>query len=387
MGILYALMRRNWKPLLIFSGALVVIGVIWGIVSLTQTDDDQPVHHELVELSSSGYLSTPLTSISQQLLQIEPENGESKIQTWSLPDPINSTEDTRNVLFEHPPESGKEEIIYLVDVPEAGALRFGIAMAPEVWTPEMGDGTSFQIFISESESVENGQFVFVRYINPKLNPNDRRWRNYYLDLSSWAGQSIYLSLITEPGPQGDWSFDWAGWADLQIVTIDPNFFVSSQESNLILRHTSSILDWVSDETNRDRLVAWSLALDAWRSAPMWGRGLGTTGVAAFRTQPEIAFATESQVLKGLVELGILGFLVLAFLWFQIAITGYFTLLKTKETKIQALLLGVLISLMIVFIEGLVYQNLEIKQVNAYFWTIVGTLAVISRLSKLDLSSN
>ena len=387
MGILYAFVRRNWKPLLIFSGALVMIGVIWGLVSLTQTDDDQSVHHGIVELSSSKYMSTPLASISQQLLLIEPENGDSNIQTWSLPDPINSTEDNRNILFEHPPESGNEEIIYLVDVPEAGALRFGIAMAPEVWTPEMGDGASFQIFISETESGENGQFVFVRYINPKLNPNDRRWRNYYLDLSSWAGQSVYLSLITEPGPQGDWSFDWAGWSDLQIVTIDPSYFVSSQEDNAIFHHTSSILDWVGDETNRDRLVAWTLALDAWRSAPMWGRGLGTTGVAAFRTQPEIAFATESQVLKGLVELGIPGFLVLAFLWFQIAVTGYLALLRTTETKIQALLLGVLISLMIVFIEGLVYQNLEIKQVNAYFWTIVGTLAVISRLSIRDLPSN
>ena len=387
MGILYAIMRRNWKPLLIFSGVLVMIGVIWGVVSFTRNEVDQSVHQGIVELSSSEYMSVPLSSISQQLLLIKPEYGQGNVQTWSLPDPVNSTEDTRNVLFEHPPESGKEEIIYLIDVPEAGALRFGIAIAPEVWTPEKGDGTSFQIFLSESESDEKGQFVFVRYVNPKLNPNDRRWRNYYLDLSPWAGQSVYLSLITDPGLQGDWSFDWAGWSDLQIVTIDPNFFVSSQESNLILRHTSSILDWVSDETNRDRLVAWSLALDAWRSAPMWGRGLGTTGVAAFRTQPEIAFATESQVLKGLVELGIPGFLVLAFLWFQIAITGYFTLLKTSETKIQALLLGVLISLMIVFIEGLVYQNLEIKQVNAYFWTIVGTLAVISRLSKLDLPSN
>ncbi|MCJ7537384.1 MAG: O-antigen ligase family protein, partial [Anaerolineales bacterium] len=167
MGILYAFVRRNWKPLLIFSGALVMIGVIWGLVSLTETDDDQSVHHGIVELSSSEYMSTPLASISQQLLLIEPENGDSKIQTWSLPNPINSTEDNRNILFEHPPESGNEEIIYLVDVPEAGALRFGIAMAPEVWTPEMGDGASFQIFISETESGENGQFVFVRYINPK----------------------------------------------------------------------------------------------------------------------------------------------------------------------------------------------------------------------------
>jgi hypothetical protein len=91
--------------------------------------------------------------------------------------------------------------------------------------------------------------------------------------------------------------------------------------------------------------------------------------------------TESQVLKGLVELGIPGFLLLAYLWFQIALTGYFAYLRAEDPQTQAMLLGVIISLLIVFIDGLVYQNLEVKQVNAYFWTIVGTLAVLSRVTK------
>jgi hypothetical protein len=33
--------------------------------------------------------------------------------------------------------------------------------------------------------------------------------------------------------------------------------------------------------------------------------------------------------------------------------------------------------LVVFIEGWVYQNLEVKQVNAYFWTIVGVLAALA----------
>ena len=383
MGILFGFMRRKWKPLLIFVGALVLIGITWGVVTFTRNDDDQSVQRGIVELSSAEYMSVPIASISQQLLLIEPEYGQGNLQTWSLLDSISGSEDIRSVLSEHPLENGKEEIIYLVDVPEGGALRFGIAIAPEVWTPEMGDGTSFQIYVSENRPSENGKFVFVRYVNPKLNPNDRRWRNYYLDLSQWVGQSVYLSLITEPGPNGDWTFDWAGWSDLQIVIIDSNIFVSPQEENVILRHTSSILDWVGDETNRDRLVAWSISLEAWRQAPLWGNGLGSTGVAALRTNPEIAFVTESQVLKGLVELGIPGFLLWAYLWIQIAVTGYYSYQKTSDSKIRALFLGLLISLLIVFIEGLVYQNLEVKQVNAYFWTIVGTLAVLSRVTMKD----
>jgi hypothetical protein len=41
-----------------------------------------------------------------------------------------------------------------------------------------------------------------------------------------------------------------------------------------------------------------------------------------------------------------------------------------------LLLGVLTSLLVVFIEGWVYQNLEVQQVNAYFWTMIAVLAFL-----------
>jgi hypothetical protein len=247
----------------------------------------------------------------------------------------------------------------------------------------MGDGVSFQIFISAAQSSGKGEFVFVRYINPKLNPSDRRWRNYLVDLSPWAGEVIDMTLITESGPNEDWSFDWAGWSDLQIVTIDPAYLESARQENLVLRHTGSILDWVRDETNRDRLAAWNTSLEAWRTAPFWGNGLGTTGVAAFRTQPETAVVTESQFLKSLVELGIPGFLLFGYLWFQIATTGFLAFQKTESSITQVILLGVITSLLIVFIDGLVYQNLEVKQVNAYFWTIVGMLAVLSRLANQE----
>jgi len=53
-------------------------------------------------------------------------------------------------------------------------------------------------------------------------------------------------------------------------------------------------------------------------------------------------------------------------------------LRASDPGSRALLLGILATLLIVFIEGLVYQNLEVKQVNAYFWALVGTLALLAR---------
>jgi len=368
--------RRGRRVLLSIVGALALIGLAWGVVAATQPGQEASAYRGVVELSPKAYEAAPVTGVSQDLLPAKPIHGEVAIQTWTLFDSIAGQDDVRDVLYEHPPESGKVEIVYRVTMPDAGALRFAIALSPEVWSPEKGDGASFQVYVAEPDAPQEGQFVFVRYINPKHNPTDRRWRNFLVDLSPWAGRTVNLSLITECGPAGDWAYDWAGWAESQIVSVEPGYFASAQAENVVLRHTGSILDWARDATNRDRLAAWGLGLNAWRAAPLWGNGLGSTGVAALHTHPERAFVTESQVLKALVELGLPGLLALAYLWLQIARVGYRAYRAEGNPTRRALLLGILISLLVIFIEGWVYQNLEVKQVNAYFWTLVGTLAFL-----------
>lgn len=377
MGLLSGFIQRNRRFFAAAIGALVLLGVAWGVVTLARSQQSAPSSAGVVELSPTAYETAPVTRVEQSLLQTKPAAGELVTQTWTLHDPITGHDDKRTVLYEHPPESGKSEIVYTISVPDSGALRFAIAMSPEIWSPEKGDGASFQLYVREP-GASQGQFVFVRYINPKHNPSDRRWRNFLVDLSPWAGHTVNLSLITEAGPAGDWSFDWAGWAELELVRVEPGYFASAATENAILQHTGSVLDWARDETNRDRLAAWGLALSAWRSSPLWGTGLGTTGVAALRTRPERAFVTESQVLKALVELGIPGLLVWAYLWFLIARVGLRTYRAAEDPTRRALLLGILIGLLVVFIESLVYQNLEVKQVNAYFWTLVGCLGALAR---------
>lgn len=386
MGLLTGFARRNRRALLAAAGVPMLIGLAWGVATAFKAGQATPAYRGVVELSPRAYEAAPVTGITQELLRAKPAYGKAITQTWTLLDPITGQDDTRTVLYEHPHENGREEIIYRVTVPEAGAMRFAIALSPQVWSPKKGDGASFQICVSESEalhtagvdstSTPQGQFVLVRYINPKHNPSDRRWRNFLVDLSPWAGRTVNLSLITEEGSASDWAFDWAGWAELQIVSVDPGYFSSAQTENVVLRHTGSILDWAQDETNRDRLAAWSLALSAWHAAPVWGNGLGSTGVAALRTRPEQAFVTESQVLKAVVELGLLGLLALTYLWFQIARVGYRAYRMAGDSTRRMLLVGILTSLLIVFVEGWVYQNLEVKQVNAYFWTFVGLLAFL-----------
>ncbi len=370
------ILRENWRKLLVAGGALALIGLAWLLVTTLRPGRSASARQGVVELSPAAYDSAPVTRVEQALVEVEPIHGQAGTQTWTLIDPIAGDEDARAVIYEHPPESGKVEVIYRVEVPQAGAFRFAIALSPEVWSPEQGDGADFKVYVAHADAPGEGAFAFIRYVNPKYNPNDRRWRNFLVDLSPWAGHAVNLSLITTAGPADDWAFDWAGWAEPQIVSVEPGYFASVQTENAILRHTGSILDWTTDDTNRDRLAAWSLSLDAWLESPLWGQGLGSTGVAALRTRPESALVTESQVLKALVELGLPGLLAWAFLWFQIARVGYRAYGLAEERTGQWVLLGILVSLLTIFIEGWVYQNLEAKQVNAYFWTLVGTLAFL-----------
>jgi len=369
--------RRMWRPLLIVGGAVAVLGLAWAAAWLAWAPWEDSTYEGVAELSPQAYQAVPVTGVSQDLLSQKPLAGQSIVQTWSVPDPIDSESDVRNVLYEHPPQTGRSVIVYLVEVPEAGALRFAVAMSPEIWSPTQGDGVRFQVSVVDPDALSDGQFIFARYINPKHNISDRRWRNFLVDLSPWAGKVVQLALITDAGSAGDWSFDWAGWAEPQVVRVEPGYLASAETESAIVRHTRSILDWARDETNRDRLAAWSQALTAWRAAPLWGTGLGTTGVAALRTEPESAFVTESQVLKALVELGLPGLLALVLLWFQIARVGLRTLRAIGDPPQRILLIGILTGLLVVFVEGLVYQNLEVKQVNAYFWTLVGIVAFLA----------
>jgi len=378
MGFLDGYVHKYGRALLVSLGVFLMAVMVWGGVMLLRTSDAPSETRSVVELSAQSYQTVPVVIIYEELINNEPETGEFKTQTWTIYDPNARQDDTRLVFYEHPPESGRVEVIFRVEMPEACAVRFAIALSPEVWSPEKGDGATFSVFIAPTDNSEEGEFIFSRYINPKSNPNDRRWRNFLVDLSSWAGSTVNISLITEAGPSGDYVYDWAGWSDLQIVSLPDDYFTNTQKENAVLEHTSSILDWAQDETNRDRLNAWSLSLSAWQTNPIFGTGLGSTGVAALRTHPESAFVTESQILKALTEHGLPGIIVLVYLWFQIGYIGFHTYRAETDFKKRLMLVGILTSLLVVFIEGWVYQNLEVKQVNAYFWTLVGLLAFFTR---------
>lgn len=126
---------------------------------------------------------------------------------------MNVNGDKRETLFEHPPSAIK----YKMRIPENSLLNFGIAVDPRVWDKRNGDGVIFEIIIKEGMK-EN--ILFSRYINPKVNEDERKWIDNSVDLSEYRGKEVLLSLKTSPGPAGNNEYDWAGWSKLEFVTKD-----------------------------------------------------------------------------------------------------------------------------------------------------------------------
>jgi hypothetical protein len=117
--------------------------------------------------------------------------------------------DWKTVLFMHPPS----EAIYQVALPEeAVEFLFSVAMAPESWDWG-GDGSTFTVRLRDPHGEEH--VLFSRHVSNA--PEDHQWHSACIDLAPFAGQDVVITLTTGPGPQGDFTGDWAGWGDPRIV--------------------------------------------------------------------------------------------------------------------------------------------------------------------------
>lgn len=135
--------------------------------------------------------------------------------------------DGRDVLFAHPPS----EINYEISLPKSSSLNFAIALDPRVWSPEKGEGVSFEIYLARESG--GSEKIFSQYIDPKNNLEDRRWHDYEIDLSQFEGEDVHISFITRPGDSKNTSFCWAAWGEPRIC----NSPLNREE------RTYGIIDW------------------------------------------------------------------------------------------------------------------------------------------------
>jgi hypothetical protein len=119
----------------------------------------------------------------------------------------------RSALLMHSPwrvPPGVTWVEYPLRLPKTTPIQlsFGIAMAPEVISPDRSDGVTFSCRLT----TKNGQRELMR-----SHHNRAEWRDYAFDLSAYAGEFVTLSLAVDPGPKNNASFDYSFFGDAKIV--------------------------------------------------------------------------------------------------------------------------------------------------------------------------
>ena len=118
--------------------------------------------------------------------------------------------EAREVLFEHPDST---VTFRDVSIHKDARLSFGIGINEPAWDKE-GDGVLFEIILTDDKSQKHP--LYSRYIDPKNNPDDRKWFDEVVDLKAFEGKNVSFTFKTSSGPKGNKACDWAGWSEPQI---------------------------------------------------------------------------------------------------------------------------------------------------------------------------
>jgi hypothetical protein len=120
---------------------------------------------------------------------------------------------SRRWLFTHPPTEVAVEFL----VPADGYFQTSLALDPQVWETEVGDGIRFVASVTPRGGAP--ATVLDVTVNPRAQGEQRRWLDFLVDLRPWSGQHVRLTLRADARQEP--SFDWAGWGEPVIVRLDP----------------------------------------------------------------------------------------------------------------------------------------------------------------------
>jgi tetratricopeptide (TPR) repeat protein len=155
-------------------------------------------HLHLLDHLAGARISAPDVSGQARYAPVDWQSEYVYPTTFSLPPEYGE----RPTLFVH----AGSQVTWTVVLTQPSVLRFGMGQAPSSlgWG---GDGATFEVFV-------DGERVFLEHLEPDRAQGG--WHEREVDLSSYQGQSLSLSLATTPGPTGDVTGDWAGWAEPRL---------------------------------------------------------------------------------------------------------------------------------------------------------------------------
>ncbi len=80
---------------------------------------------------------------------------------------------------------------------------------------DLGDGILYEVYVLDETGAET--LVGTHTVR------SHRWEPMEADMTRWAGKTVRLRLVLDPGRRDDSSGDWGCWADMRIETLRPEW--------------------------------------------------------------------------------------------------------------------------------------------------------------------
>nr|WP_272878443.1 O-antigen ligase family protein [Clostridium sp. Cult3] len=140
---------------------------------------------------------------------------------------------------------------------------------------------------------------------------------------------------------------------------------------------------LGDSSNAYRIRLWKITLEIIRDNWLVGVGFGyipfkTTFETYIRTMP--AYHSHNTYLQTMGEMGILGLIVFIMLIFVLYKYGIKRLMKQEDRYIRTMAGGVLAGLAALLAHGAVESVLYLPKIIITFWTLVGLILALMRIS-------
>ena len=171
-------------------------------------------------------------------------------------------------------------IRYEVPVAAGSTLEFALGVHPWKGWKKGGDGLTFAVEI-------DGQRAWERRLDPARVFDDRGWTPGSVDLTPWAGRTVALELVTEPGE--DAAFDLGGWSDIAVVS-------RASTPRLAAAEAPTIVLVVVDTLRADRLGCYGGPVATPRIDALAARGVR---FATARAASSWTWPATSSILTGL----------------------------------------------------------------------------------------
>lgn len=117
--------------------------------------------------------------------------------------------DRRDAVFAHSPA----RIGYQFVVPAGGKLSAAYAYHPGAVGAGARGGVNFLVEINHGRERHE---ALARFVDPVTQDSDRGWHDFEVDLSQWAGETLFVVLETAVGA-GSNEYKWSVWGEPAIV--------------------------------------------------------------------------------------------------------------------------------------------------------------------------